>query len=83
MALVSRVTYCGWVVNALAALGAARPAKVYHWIKENESVPLSELTKMTQDGEILFEKNVRWARFTLFKKGIISDGEGRGVWTLA
>jgi hypothetical protein len=83
MASVSRATYCNWVVNALAALGPATPQEVYRWIKANEAVPLSELTGLTQDGANLFEKNVRWARFTLVKKAVVSDREGRGVWTLA
>ncbi len=83
MTSIPRATYCKWVVNALTALKSATPQEVYHWIKENEAVPLSELSGLTLDGENLFKKNVRWARFALFKKRVVSDREGRGVWTLA
>jgi hypothetical protein len=83
MTSVPRATSCNWVVNALKALGSATPQEVYRWIKENEAVPLSELSGLTLDGENLFEKNVRWARLTLFQKGVVSDREGHGVWTLA
>jgi hypothetical protein len=78
-----RATYCRWVVNALKALRSATPQEVYHWIKENEAVPLSELSGLTLDGENLFKKNVRWARLDLKREGVVSDREGRGVWTLA
>ncbi len=82
MTSVSRAMYCDWVINALVALETATPQEVYRWIKANETVPSSELTRTAQRGEILFEKNVRWARFTLLKEGVISDREGWGVWTL-
>jgi len=82
MASVSRKIYCNWVENALKALGRATPPEVYDWIRANEAVPVSEVTGMTSDGENLFKKNVRWARFTLFKAGVVSKREGYGIWTL-
>ena len=71
-------TYCGWVINALRVLGSATPKQVYRWIRDNETVPEAELAGITPDGENLFEKNVRWARFTLRKRGAVSDRTGRG-----
>jgi hypothetical protein len=46
-------------------------------------VPAAELTGLTSLGENRFRKNVRWARLTLSKSMIVSDREGRGIWTLA
>ena len=83
MTSTSRKIYCTWVEKALHALGRGSPTQVADWIEANEVVPLADLTGVTPDGENLFYKNVRWARFTLFKAGIVSNREGRGVWTLA
>lgn len=81
--MATRNTYCAWVIKALKALGRATPHQVYRWIVANEAVPTAELTGLTSRGENQFQKNVRWARFTLFKSAIVSNREGRGVWTLA
>uniref|UniRef100_UPI00339DA83D winged helix-turn-helix domain-containing protein n=1 Tax=Aquibium sp. A9E412 TaxID=2976767 RepID=UPI00339DA83D len=81
MTAVSRNTYCKWVVNALRALGPSRPENVYRWIKANEPVPASELNGTTSDGENLFKKNVRWARFTLYNDGTVTS-PSYGVWAL-
>lgn len=83
MVSASRATYCLWVKNALKALGRGSPQQVYRWIRANEAVPAADLAAVTSDGENLFEKNVRWARFTLFKAKIVSNREGRGIWLLA
>jgi len=82
MASATRKTYCLWVENALKALGHGSPQQVYRWIRTNELVPAADLAGATSDGENLFEKNVRWARFTLFKAKTVSNREGRGVWLL-
>jgi Mrr N-terminal domain len=79
----NRHTYCKWTENALAVLGRATPKQAYRWIRTHEAVPSADLIALTAGGENYFEKNVRWARFTLFKAGVVSNREGRGVWTLA
>lgn len=78
----SRNEYCRWVSNALTAMGPSTPRAVYEWIKRNEPVPVAELTGSTADGENLFEKNVRWARFDMKHKGMVVS-PSRGVWALA
>ena len=60
--------YRRWVEHALTALGPATPAAVTQCIRAN-------------DGENLFEKNVRWARFQLSQEGVITSPK-RGVWAL-
>ncbi len=82
MASATRSTYCLWVANALKSHGCGSPQQVYRWIRANELVPAADLAGATPDGENLFEKNVRWARFTLFKAKIVSNREGRGNWLL-
>jgi len=82
MASATRSTYCLWVTNALKSLGRGSPQQVYRWIRAHELVPAADLVGATSDGKNLFEKNVRWARFTLFKAKIVSNREGRGVWLL-
>lgn len=82
MSAASRQTYCKWVVNALVALGPSRPASVYDWIRRNETVPAADIHGTTTDGENLFEKNVRWARFTLAREGTVAS-PARGIWALA
>jgi hypothetical protein len=83
MAFATRNSYRLWVENALRALGRGSPQQVYRWIRANEAVPAADLAGATSDGESLFEKNVRWARFALFKANIVSNREGRGVWLLS
>lgn len=78
----TRETYCRWVINALRDFGSATPQQVYHWIRLNEAVPDADLIGLTSDGKNLFEKNVRWARFTLRNRGFVSDRMGRGIWSL-
>ena len=78
----TRETYCRWVINALRDLDSATPQQVYRWIRLNEAVPAADLGGLTSDAENLFEKNVRWARLDLHKRGIVSNREGRGVWSL-
>lgn len=82
MLSTSRHIYCKWVVNALKALGYAKPSDVYDWIRNNEAVPTADLTGITDDGENLFEKNVRWARFQLRHEGVVTS-PARGIWALA
>jgi hypothetical protein len=82
MASATRSTYCLWVTNALKSLGRGTPQQVYRWIKAHELVPAADLSGATSDGENLFEKNVRWARFTFYKAKIVSNREGRGAWLL-
>lgn len=82
MPTTSRNIYCNWVVNALRALGPTKPAAVYDWIRRNETVPAADLTGTTNDGENIFEKNVRWARFQLRHEGIVTSPT-RGIWALA
>lgn len=81
MTAASRQTYGKWVVNALKALGPSRPKAVYDWIRKNEPVPFADLNGTTSDGENLFEKNVRWARFDLSKDGTLSS-PAHGIWAL-
>jgi len=65
----------------LLSLGEATPAQVYDWIRKNENVPAADLNGATTDGENLFEKNVRWARFQMRREGAISSPR-RGIWAL-
>lgn len=81
MTAASRKAYCKWVVNALKALGPSKPRQVYDWIRVNEPVPAADLHGTTTDGENLFEKNVRWARFTLSKEGTVVNPT-HGIWAL-
>ena len=76
-----RATYCKWVMNALMALGPSTPGHVYEWIRLNEAVPAFDLSGATADGNSLFEKNVRWARFDLWHQGLVVSPK-RGVWAL-
>lgn len=82
MPTTSRHIYCKWVVNALRALGPAKPAAVYDWIRKHEAVATADLSGSTSDGENLFEKNVRWARFQLRHEGVVTS-PARGIWALA
>lgn len=81
MVPASRATYRQWVVNALSALGAAEPTAVYGWIRANEAVPSADLFGSTSDGESLFEKKVRFARWDLSREGIVRNPR-RGIWSL-
>lgn len=81
MAAASRDQYCQWVVDALKDLGTATPKHVYAWIKANRPVPAADLNGSTPDGEPLFEKEIRFARWALRRSGVI-DGSRRGVWAL-
>lgn len=78
----TRETYCHWMTNALRDLGSATPQQAYRWIRDNEAVPVADLTGRTSDNKNLFEKNVRWARFTLRRRGVVTDREGRGIWSI-
>lgn len=82
MTVADRHTYCTWVKHALTALGPSRLRSVYDWIKLNEAVPAADLLGQTANGECLFEKEVRFARWQLRREGVV-DGSLRGVWTLA
>ena len=73
--------YRRWVEHALTALGPATPAAVTQCIRANEPVPAVDRSGTTADGENLFEKNVRWARFQLSQEGVITSPK-RGVWAL-
>ncbi|MCD1645315.1 winged helix-turn-helix domain-containing protein [Aurantimonas coralicida] len=73
--------YRRWVEHALLALGPSTPASVYRWIRDNEPVPAADLSGTTADGQNLFEKNVRWARFQLRDAGVVMSPT-RGVWSL-
>jgi hypothetical protein len=80
---MSSSQYRDWVVDALRDLGPSAPGRVYDWIRVNRPIPSSDLEGTTSDGkDVLFEKNVRWARLQLFKAGVISS-PARGVWALA
>lgn len=81
MATVPRVTYCRWVVNALTALGPSTPKTVYDWVRKNEPVPVADLSGLTSDGENLFEKEIRFARWKLRQEGTIVSPR-RGIWAL-
>lgn len=78
----TRDTYCRWVVNALRMLGPSRPPAVYDWVRLNEAVPAADLAASTSAGENAFEKNLRWARFDLSRRGVVIS-PSRGIWALA
>ncbi|WP_137135629.1 winged helix-turn-helix domain-containing protein [Rhizobium sp. FKY42] len=82
MPSASRATYCRWVVNALKALGPSTPKSVYEWIRKNEPVPAADLSGQTADGENLFKKEVRFARWKMRQEGVIVSPK-RGVWALS
>ncbi len=77
-----RAVYKDWVVKALHALGPSKPKDVFAWIRRNELVDPGDLHGSTSDGENLFEKNVRWARFDLRHESVVVS-PSRGVWALA
>lgn len=81
MPAASRAAYCRWVVNALKALGPSTPKAVYHWIRRNELVPAADLSGQTKDGDNLFEKEIRFARWQLRQEGTIVSPK-HGVWAL-
>lgn len=82
MPIASRETYCRWITNALSALGPSSPKTVYDWIRRNEAVPAADLSGLTSDGENMFEKEVRFARWKMSRDGRISS-PARGIWALA
>ena len=65
----TRETYCRWVINALRDLGSATPQQVYRWIRLNEAVQAPDFAGFTSDGENLFKKNVRLARWSSASPG--------------
>ncbi|MBB3952697.1 hypothetical protein GGQ76_004017 [Aureimonas jatrophae] len=81
MPAASRDTVRRWIVHALTALGPSSPREVYDWIRHNETVPAADLAGQTDDGECLFEKEVRFARWTMRRDGTIVSPR-RGVWAL-
>jgi hypothetical protein len=81
MAEVTRETYKDWVVTALTQLGPSAPRQVYAWVASNCPIPETDLNGTTPDGEPLFEKKVRFARWDLRREGTI-DGSKRGTWAL-
>lgn len=81
MPAASREAYRRWIVNALTALGPSSPQAVYDWIRRNETVPVADLAGQTADGECLFEKEVRFARWAMRREGMIASPQ-RGVWSL-
>ena len=57
------------------------PRRRLRSLNVSEPVPAVDLSGTTADGENLFEKNVRWARFQLSQEGVITSPK-RGVWAL-
>lgn len=81
MPVASRDTYCRWIANCLKALGPSTPKAVYDWIRKNEAVPAADLSGQIADGENLFEKEVRFARWKMRQEGVIVSPT-RGIWAL-
>ena len=77
-----RDRYKNWVIDALKDLGPSTPPTVYEWVMDNRAIPLSEISKLTKDGEPFFRKELRFARFALKREGVIIAPK-RGVWALA
>lgn len=79
--MATRAVYCQWVREALVALGPAPIGVVYDWIKSNQPVPAADLVGMTKDGQNLFKKKVRLARWTMNRQGELAPSP-RGEWAL-
>lgn len=76
------VSYFGPVLDALRAFGGqAKPKDVYDWILANIDVPESEVKGINKSGQSKFYNRVAWARFYLFKAGLLSNSQ-RGLWVL-
>jgi 5-methylcytosine-specific restriction enzyme B len=59
-----------------------RPAQAIAWIRAKVNVPADDLTRLIVNGrESIFENDVHWARFYLFKAGLISKPK-HGLWGL-
>ena len=76
------VRYFGPVLDALRALGgSAKPLRVRKKVIELAAVKEEVLEETTKGGQPKFENQVAWARFYLFRAGLIDD-KVRGTWAL-
>lgn len=82
MAAAPRAVYKTWIIAALTALGPSRVSVVYDWIEANCPVPAKDLATLTPDGESVFRKETRFARWDLRRGGIIDPQAPRGIWAL-
>jgi len=59
-----------------------RPAQAVAWIRARVDVPADDLTRVIKNGkQSIFENQVHWARWFLFKAGLIGAPKW-GLWGL-
>src|ERR1039457_3307241 len=76
--------YFALLLDALRSAGSTpmRPAEAVAWIRARVDVPADDLTRVIKNGrQSIFENQVHWARWFLFKAGLIGAPK-RGLWGL-
>jgi 5-methylcytosine-specific restriction protein B len=59
-----------------------RPADAKAWVRDHIDVPADDLSRhIVGGGQTIFENDVHWARFYLFKAGLVSSPK-HGLWGL-
>ena len=74
--------YFALLLDALRSAGSTpmRPAEAVAWIRARVDVPADDLTRVIKNGrQSIFENQVHWARWFLFKAGLIGAPK-RGLW---
>jgi len=76
------VSYFSPVIEIMRDLGGqARPREVFDELAKRHDIPQSFLSLTNKNGGSKFENRVHFARFYLFKAGILTS-PSRGVWAL-
>ena len=61
--------------------GAGNASNVIEQIIENQGISDEELEEATSNGQSRVRNQIQWARFYLFKAGLIDNAQ-RGIWRL-
>jgi len=76
------VKWFPYVLDALRSLGGSgTPDEVADHIAKKLSIPDEQLNEVMASGALRFRNQVQWARFYLFREGLIGSSQ-RGIWTL-
>jgi restriction system protein len=76
------VRFFGPILDALRSLGdSATPGEVVEHIASALAIPEETLNEVTPSGALRFPNRVAWARFYLYREGLIGSSR-RGIWNL-
>lgn len=72
------------LVKYLSKNGPTKTREIYDALAKSFSLSSSDLNRKTRDGKSYWEKEVRYAKWSLVREGIIKEPKesGRGIWEL-